>query len=222
MENETNEIQAISKTNEKDAKIQSRRGSFRVGYNNESRLIIFCAVGTLLCLCMFVVGLVLFGAPDSFLDFMGGVFWVIPAVVCLVLIPVIIYGRNCSYYAGDKEMEIVSPRGSDYLYYSEISEVIYKPMTLFKKRRGYLVTVVTGVRDFTFRYLIDSGSELTEPKHTPFFLLEMNAGLKEQEQADPEFAAAVMAQFAVMQEKQEDRLSKKRKKKTWENLFDDK
>lgn len=41
MENETNEIQEVSKTNEKDAKIQSRRGSFRVGYNNESRLIIF-------------------------------------------------------------------------------------------------------------------------------------------------------------------------------------
>lgn len=30
-----------------------------------------------------------------------------------------------------------------------------------------------------------------------------------------------MAQFAVMQEKQEDRVSRKRKKKTWENLFDD-
>ena len=30
-----------------------------------------------------------------------------------------------------------------------------------------------------------------------------------------------MSQFAVMQEKQEDRLSRRRKKKTWENLFDD-
>ena len=41
------------------------------------------------------------------------------------------------------------------------------------------------------------------------------------EETDPELAAAVMAQFAVMQEKQEDRVSRKRKKKTWENLFDD-
>jgi len=30
-----------------------------------------------------------------------------------------------------------------------------------------------------------------------------------------------VTQFAVMQEKQEDRVSRKRKKKTWENLFDD-
>lgn len=211
MDNELNET----------TKTQSRRGSFRVGYSNEGRLIVMCAVGAFLCLCMFVVGLLLFGAPDSFTGFMGSVFWVIPAAVCLILIPVIMYGRNCSYYAGEKEMETVTPRGSDYLYYSDISEVIYKPILLFGKPRGYLVTVVTGVRDFTFRCLMDKRSEQTEPKHTPFYLLELNAGLKQPEQTDPEFAAAVMAQFDLMKEKQEDRLSRKRKKKTWENLFDD-
>ncbi len=206
---------------ENTAKPLVRRGSFRVGYKNEDRLIIMCIAGAVLCLCMFVAGLVLFGAPDSFLSFMGGVFWMIPAVLCFIMIPVIIYGRNCTYYAGEKEMEAVTPQGSEYLYYSDVSEVIYKPMILFGKKRGYFVTVVTGVRDITFRYLMDSRSELNEPKHTPFYLLELNAGLKQPEQADPDLAAAVMAQFAVMQEKQEDRLSKKRKKKTWENLFDD-
>lgn len=198
-----------------------RRGSFRVGYGNEDKLVIMCAVGAGLCLCMFIVGLVLFGAPDSFLGFMGTFFWLIPAVVCLICIPVIIYGRRCSYYAGEKELEAVTPHGSDYLYYSDISEVIYKPTTLFGRKRGYHVTVVTGVRDFTYRYIFDRNDENTEPKHTPFYILEINSGLKQPDESDPELAAAVMAQFAVMQEKQEDRLSKKRKKKTWENLFDD-
>lgn len=198
-----------------------RRGSFRVGYKNEGRLIAMCIVGAVLCLCMFIAGLILFGAPDSFLSFMGGVFWIVPAVVCAVLIPVIVYGRRCDYYAAENEMETITPAGSDYLYYSDISEVIYKPMTLFGKRRGYFVTVVTGVRDFTFRYLVNRDSELDQPEHTPFYLLELNAGLKQPEPEDPELSAAIMSQFAVMQEKQEDRLSKRRKKKTWENLFDD-
>lgn len=202
-------------------KTLTRRGSFRVSYGSEGRLIMMCAAGALLCLCMFVAGLVMFGAPDSFVGFMGSVFWVIPAAVCVILIPVVVYGRNYSYFAGEKEMEIITPHGSDYLYYNDISEVIYKPFTLFGKQRGYLVTVVTGVRDHTFRYIIDSNSENRDIKHTPFYLLELNAGLKQPEQTDPELAAAVMAQFAVMQEKQEDRISRRRKKKTWENLFDD-
>lgn len=207
--------------NEKIKKPIVRRGSFRVGYKNEDRLVILCAAGAFLCLCMFIAGLIIFGAPDSFLSFMGGVFWIIPSVMCVILIPVIVYGRNCAYFAGEKEMELITPKGSEYIYYSDISEVIYKHMTLFGKPRGYFITIVTGVRDFSFRYLIDRNSELNEPKHTPFYLLELNSGLKQPEPKDPELSAAVMAQFALMQEKQEDRLSKKRKKKTWENLFDD-
>ena len=77
------------------------------------------------------------------------------------------------------------------------------------------------MRDFTYRYIFDRHDDLCEPKHTPFYILELNAGLTQPEETDPELAAAVMAQFAVMQEKQEDRVSRKRKKKTWENLFDD-
>ena len=210
MENENNE-----------KKPMIRRGSFRVGYGSEEKLIIMCGIGAALCLCMFIVGLVLFGAPTDFMGFMGSVFWIIPMVICLVFIPVIFYGRRCTYYAGDKELDAVTPGGSDYLYYSDISEVIYKPTTLFGKLRGYHVTVVTGVRDFTYRYIFDRHDDLCEPRHTPFYILELNAGLKQPEETDPELAAAVMAQFAVMQEKQEDRVSRKRKKKTWENLFDD-
>ncbi len=205
---------------ENEKKPSVRRGSFRVGYNNEGRLVVFCAVGAVLCLCMFIVGLIIFGAPDSFTSFMGGVFWIIPAALCVLMIPVIFYGRNCTYHAGEQEMEVITPRGSDYLYYSDISEVIYKQTMLFGKPRGYFVTVVTGVRDYTYLYIINS-SELNDPKHTPFYLLELNAGLKRPEPDDPERSAAVMAQFALMQEKQEDRISRKRKKKTWENLFDD-
>ena len=50
MENENNE-----------KKPMIRRGSFRVGYGSEEKLIIMCGIGAALCLCMFIVGLVLFG-----------------------------------------------------------------------------------------------------------------------------------------------------------------
>lgn len=205
--------------NRSEVRPEVRRGSFRTGYKNEGRLIIACIAGSVLCTAMMIVGLALNGAPKDFLGFMSGVFWIIPAVVCLLIIPVILYGRNCSYYAGEGEMEIITPAGSDYLYYNDVSEVIYRQFYLWGRPRGYIVTVVTGVRDHCFRLLL--GGEQNEPKHTPFFLLEVNAGLKQNEAPDPELAAAIMSQFAVMQEKQEDRLSKKRKKKTWENLFDD-
>ncbi len=197
-----------------------RRGSFRVAYRNEGGLVIGCIIGAVLCFVMFIVGLVLFGAPQDFLGFMSSVFWIIPAVLCLICIPVIIYGRNCTYSAGDTELETKTPRGSEYLYYSDISEVIYKPIYLFRRERGFLVTVVTGVRDFTFRYIF-GGDELHKPEHTPFYILELNSGLRKPEEADPELKAAILSQFAMMQEKQEDRLSKKRPKKTWKNLFDD-
>ncbi len=207
--------------NNTENKKLNRRGSFRVGYSNEDKLILMCIIGAVLCVGMFIVGLITVGAPVDFMSFMGGTFWIIPAALCLLFIPVIVYGRRCSYFAGDELLETVTPRGSDYLYYSDISEVIYKPMRLFGKPRGFHVTVVTGVRDISYRYIFDRRDEHIEPKHTPFFILELNAGLKQPESTDPELAAAVMAQFAVMKEKQEDRLSKKRKKKTWENLFDD-
>ncbi len=198
-----------------------RRGSFRMGYGNEGKLILLCIAGAVLCLCMMIVGLVIFGAPQDFIGFMASIFWIIPAVLCVIFIPIVIYGRNCSYYAGVEEFEAITPRGSEYLYYSDVSEVIYKPIYLFKKQRGWYVTVVTGVRDFTFRCLFDNSGEHTEPKHTPFYLLELNSGLKKPEADDPELAAAIMSQFAVMQEKQQDRLSKKRKRRSLKNLFDE-
>lgn len=197
-----------------------RRGSFRMAYNNEGKLLIGCIVAAVLCVLMFIVGLVLFGVPEDFMGFMCTFFWLIPAVVCVLCIPVMIYGRNCSYNAGATELEVKTPRGSDYLYYSDVSEVIYKPSFLFGRPRGLLITVVTGVRDFTFQYIYD-GEELRKPEHTPFYLLEVNSGLRKPEKDDPEFAAAVMSQFAVMKEKQDDRVSKKRPKKTWKNMFGD-
>lgn len=197
-----------------------RRGSFRVAYNNEDKLVIGCIIAALLCLCMMVTGLVMFGAPQDLLGFMSSVFWVIPAVVCVVCIPVILYGRRCTYTANETELEAKTSKGSEFLYYSEVSEVIYKPMYLFGKERGFLVTIVTGIRDITFRYIFDN-EDLHKPEHTPFYLLELNAGLRQPEEEDPEFAAAIMSQFVVMKEKQDDRISKKRPKKTWKNLFDD-
>lgn len=194
-----------------------RRGSFRIGYKNEKRLIIICLAGAAASIMFMVLGLVMFGAPENVLGFMTSFFWLIPAALCLAVIPALSYGRNCTYYADESEFRTVTPAGTDYLYYSDISEVVYKPIMKLGRKRGYLVTVVTGVRDFTYPCLFGRNSELTEPEHTPFYLLELNAGLKQPQPRDEEHSTAVMAMFAEMQERQADRLSRKAKKSLWKD-----
>lgn len=194
-----------------------RRGSFRIGYKNEKMLVMLCLAGAAASILFMVLGLALFGAPVDFMGFMTSFFWLIPAVLCLALIPALSYGRNCTYYADESEFRTVTPSGTDYLYYSDISEVVYKPIMKLGRKRGYLVTVVTGVRDFTYPCLFGRYSELTEPEHTPFYLLELNAGLRQPQPRDEEHSAAVMAMFAEMQERQTDRLSRKAKKSLWKD-----
>ena len=194
-----------------------RRGSFRIGYKNEKKLVMLCLAGAAASILFMVLGLALFGAPVDFMGFMTSFFWLIPAVLCLALIPALSYGRNCTYYADESEFRTVTPSGTDYLYYSDISEVVYKPIMKLGRKRGYLVTVVTGVRDFTYPCLFGRYSELTEPEHTPFYLLELNAGLRQPQPRDEEHSAAVMAMFAEMQERQTDRLSRKAKKSLWKD-----
>ena len=43
-------------TENNEKKPMIRRGSFRVGYGSEEKLIIMCGIGAALCLCMFIVG----------------------------------------------------------------------------------------------------------------------------------------------------------------------
>ena len=97
-------------TENNEKKPMIRRGSFRVGYGSEEKLIIMCGIGAALCLCMFIVGLVLFGAPTDFMGFMSSVFWIIPMVICLVFIPVIIYVRRSRRAAATTCITAISPR----------------------------------------------------------------------------------------------------------------
>lgn len=206
----------MSEVNNAESRIV-RRGSFRIGYKNEKRLVMLCLAGAAASILFMVLGLVLFGAPVDLAGFMTSFFWLIPAVLCLALIPALSYGRNCTYYADESEFRTVTPSGTDYLYYTDISEVVYKPIMKLGRKRGYLVTVVTGVRDFTYPCLFGRHSELTETEHTPFYLLELNAGLRQPQPRDEEHSTAVMAMFAEMQERQADRLSRKAKKSLWKD-----
>lgn len=206
----------MSEVNNAESRIV-RRGSFRIGYKNEKRLVVLCLAGAAASILFMVLGLVLFGTPVDFAGFMTSFFWLIPAVLCLALIPALSYGRNCTYYADESEFRTVTPSGTDYLYYTDISEVVYKPIMKLGRKRGYLVTVVTGVRDFTYPCLFGRHSELTETEHTPFYLLELNAGLRQPQPRDEEHSTAVMAMFAEMQERQADRLSRKAKKSLWKD-----
>lgn len=200
-----------------------RRGSFRIGYKNEGKLMLLCAIAAVLCVLMFIAGIGIYGLPRDFLTFMGGVFWIIPAVVCVIIDLLVYNGKRCEYRCAETEMEMKTPKGTDYFYYSDIAEVIYKPITLFGKSRGFLVTIVTGVRDFTFRYLSEANLEVTTPEDSPFYILEVNAGLKKPLKIQPAHADLIMSQFESMVARQKDDRERKEeiKREMLHKFFDD-
>lgn len=199
-----------------------RRGSFRVGYKNEKKLVIICVVGFVLCVGMCCMGLAVFGKPVDFMGFMSGSFWAVPAVLCLILIPVIRYGRSCTYSFSDTEMEIVTPKGRDYLYYSDIKAVNYTPMLSGGKQRGWLVNVVTGFREYSYRCLLENPDELIDTDQTPFYVLEINSGLKQEEEITQSASAEILSRFDIMQGQQtQRRIERAKRRPLKERLMDD-
>lgn len=53
--------------------------------------------------------------------------------------------QQYSYYADERLMRIANKRHTYIFRYSDIENVTYKPMTLFRKQKGYTVTVTTKI-----------------------------------------------------------------------------
>lgn len=157
------------------------RGEFRVRGWFEVPL-------TMVGLIMLVIG------PPAILNKMadpdfafGGTFAAVPlalliwAVFWWWIVRIAHSGVTCRYEADEKEFRITSvgkkPK-REVLYYTDVTAVEYKPLHHLNRRlRGYRVTITTKYRKIVYDYVFGRKKLFTEPKDTPFRIIEEQAGL---------------------------------------------
>lgn len=119
-------------------------------------------------------------------------------------------GRECDYRAEQKEFVIEGPaRRREIFYYNDVYAVHREPLTLYGRKRGYLVTIETGVREVQYRYIYSDKKLMTDFEDTPFYFLAVNSGLMEYRDEPSgitqEHIAAMMVRRGVLQLEEEQR-----------------
>lgn len=91
---------------------------------------------------------------------------------------IILNGRTCHYDAGEKEFIVTGPgKRREFFYYDDVQDIRTQELKLFGKKRGYIVTITTGVRDIEYRYIFGKNKVFTGMDGTPFYYLGVNSGL---------------------------------------------
>ncbi len=132
---------------------------------------------------------------------------------------VITNGAACEYRAEKTEFMIKGPRKqTEYFYYNDVCDIKYEPMKLHGRVRGYVVTIITGVREVEYRYIFGENKIMTEIDDTPFYYLAVNSGLIQHEERP---SGITMEQVAAMFAQKE--MDKYIEKETgdYNNVFDD-
>lgn len=174
--------------------IQSR-GSFRTVNKVQSLCGAFLAAG-LLMIALVVIGCI-FDFGDEVNSIVVSLFFVclgLEAAVAVVWVVAGLRGEH-SYEVRDNEFSVTAPNGSEEIfYYSDVKNVDY---TAFRKgkSRGYTVKITTGIRSVTYQFLFGVNAEKFDTSATPFFQLEVNAGLREPMPVVEVDKEAIMEQF---------------------------
>ncbi len=184
-----------------------RRGTFRC-FNKAANK----------CGALFVAGLLMLGFVTILCIFDFGeiseyittLFWVVlglEAVVAVTWIVVSMRG-DYSYEIREDEFSVTAPNGdTEYFFYNDVQSVDYTPLS-HGKDKGYTVKITTGMRTVTYQFVFGYRAELIETAATPFYYLEVRAGLRE-EIADEVDKDKIMEQFERMaREQQNPKMSK--------------
>ena len=156
------------------------KGEFKCAYDHE--MIFLAIIGVVLVVSLIAaLPFLLFAA-----DFLGGRH-VVDTLLALLLpfylvfgtiFAVIMSGRTCHYDAGETEFVITGPgKRKEYFYYDDVHDIRTEELKLFGKKRGYIVTISTGVRDISYRYVFGKNKVFTGIDATPFYYLGINSGL---------------------------------------------
>lgn len=68
---------------------------------------------------------------------------------------------------------------SEYFYYREITDIRVEEMKLFRRRRGWRVSIETEIKTTEYPIIFNSGSRFTDITDTPFYYLMVNTGFAE-------------------------------------------
>lgn len=177
-----------------------RRGTFRC-FNKAANM----------CGALFMAGLLMVAVVTvlSIFDFgeiseiISSFFWVcigLEAVVAVTWIVVSMRG-DYSYEIREDEFSVTAPNGdTEYFFYSDIQSVDYIPINKGKDK-GYTVKITTGMRTVRYQFVFGYRAENTDTSATPFYYLEVRAGLREEieEEVDKD---KIMEQFERMTREQ--------------------
>ncbi len=196
-----------------------RRGSFkcvdpRVEMLKAMMLAGFVMTGLALIACCFN-----FGEDINFIT--GTLFGICVGMIVVLAVVCALMSLNddYEYEASETEFVVTRPSGEkDFFFYNDVKSVEYAPLKNQKGGRGYEVIITTGMRELRYNYLFGPNVEIKTPSATPFYLLEINAGLKSPEENTVD-TKLVMEQFDRMHKSQ--RMSKVSHTERVNELMDD-
>lgn len=159
---------------------QCSKGEFKCAYDNEMVYLgIIVAIIAVLVLASLPMLLSLMGVLGS----RGGVRFIYAVVLVGYIVfgsafAVILNGRTCNYDANETEFVVTGPgKRKEYFYYSDVQDITTEEFRLFGKKRGYIVTISTSVRDIQYRYIFGKNKVFTDIDGTPFYYLGLNSGI---------------------------------------------
>lgn len=173
-----------------DGRFEFRQsGSFRV----LSPYIILKIIAA--CVAEVFIALLVLGSFDDIVIadiYKSAISYIIIRIALSIILPIlpiwyilfIIGGEEQYRYTADsRTMRIASKRHTYIFRYTDVESVTYKPMTLFRKQKGYTVTVTTKTTTLLFRYIMPSYAEFFTIQSTPFYILQ-HPPIKAEERKD--------------------------------------
>ncbi len=158
------------------------RGRFRCAYSTEKFYMLLIAVVYAVGMVSIATGmLALFsrGEDEALMCAISIiVLWAIWTAAGAVAFRLLMFGSEYQYSADDDKMTIRHGSNSMDIFYYNVLSVRYEPLELFRKQRGFVVTVVTRKSTNVFRMLYRRLDARMVPENTPFAILEERAGLK--------------------------------------------
>ncbi len=159
---------------------QLSRGEFKCGYNHEAVFLAIIAV-ILIVVLILVAPSLLSMISGASRRTRGTIIEVAALPLYLVfgtMFAFILNGRTYEYNAGETEFVVTGPgKHKEFFYYNDVQDIRTEELKLFGKKRGYIVTITTGVRDIQYRYVFGRNKVFTGIEATPFYYLGVNSGL---------------------------------------------
>lgn len=177
-----------------------RKGTFRC-YNKAQNVCgTFFAAGLLMLAAVTVLCIFDFGEVSEYLS---RLFWVVVLLEVTAAVTWIVVSMrgDYSYEIRENEFSVTAPNGdTEYFFYGDIQSVDYEPLNKGRDK-GYTVLITTSVRKVKYQFVFGYNAENTDSSATPFYYLEVRAGLREEvaEEIDKD---GIMKQFERMSREQ--------------------